>query len=75
MTRPKPRQAGHAPMGLLKLNNPGVGGFNSVPVSGEVQPREKESRFPDSGSTTLTTPLPRSKARSRASASRISMPF
>src|SRR5881396_3472467 len=41
IVRPKPRHAGHAPSGLLKLNSPGVGGRMSRSQWAQCQPVEK----------------------------------
>ena len=41
MVRPKPRHAGHAPNGLLKLKSPGVGGRISRSQCAQCQPVEK----------------------------------
>src|SRR5437667_6045533 len=41
MVRPKPRHAGHAPNGLLKLNRPVLGGRMSMSQCAQCQPVEK----------------------------------
>src|SRR6201982_2477788 len=41
IVRPKPRQSGHAPSGLLKLKRPTVGGRPSKSHQAQCQPVEK----------------------------------
>src|SRR5204862_8316848 len=41
IVRPKPRQSGHAPSGLLKLKRPTVGGRMSKSHQAQCQPVEK----------------------------------
>ena len=45
MVRPKPRQSGQAPNGLLKLKSPGVGGRISRSQCAQCQPVEKGCSF------------------------------
>ena len=80
--RPKPRQVGHAPIGLLKLNRPGVGAGSVMSQAAQDQSalKFKVSGFkladsaletcdlePETSKATTTFPLPNRIAASTAS--------
>ena len=75
ITRPKPRQVGQAPTGLLNEKSEGVGGRSVKPVAGLVQSALKlraSSAFPfPFTARTEARPLPKVKAASIASSKRL----